>query len=81
MGYDELTTEVRKLLRAAIEARYRGELHAHKVRAQAYADGYMKALGDAGLLGQHELLQLVAETRAELAAAPTSDTERIAAAS
>ena len=79
MGYDELTTEVRKLLRAAFEARWRGELHVHKVRAHAYADGYIKALIDAGLLGQDESLQLVADARAELAAAPAP--ERLAAAS
>jgi hypothetical protein len=78
MGYDELVSEVRKLLRTAIEARYRGELHAHKVRPQAYVDGYMQALTDAGLLGRDELLQIVAETRADLAGEPTS--QRIAAA-
>jgi hypothetical protein len=80
MGYDELTTEVRKLLRAAFEARYRGELHVHKVRAHAYADGYMRALLDAGLLDQQESLRLVADARAELAAASPAS-EGIAAAS
>ena len=54
MGYEELVSEIRKLLRASLEARYRGELHAHKVRAQAYADGYMRALSDAGLVSQDE---------------------------
>ena len=66
MGYEELLSEIRRLLREAIGARYRGELHAHKVRAQAYADGYMRALTDAGLLGGEELLALVAEARTEL---------------
>ena len=78
MGYEELVGEVRKLLRAAIEARYRGDLHAHKVRPQAYADGYMQALSDAGLLGREELLQLVAEARLELQGEPLE--RRIAAA-
>jgi hypothetical protein len=78
MGYEELVVEVRKLLRAAIGARYRGDLHASKVRAQAYADGYMRALSDAGLLGQDELLQVVAETRVELEGKPVA--QRIAAA-
>ena len=78
MGYEELVGEVRKLLRSAIEARYRGDLHAHKVRPQAYADGYMQALSDAGLLAQEELLQLVAETRVELEGEPVE--RRVAAA-
>jgi hypothetical protein len=78
MGYEELLAEVRRLLRESIEARYRGELHASKVRSQAYADGYMRALGDAGLLSRQELLQLVAESRVELAGESTQ--HRIAAA-
>jgi hypothetical protein len=70
MGYEELVGEVGRLLREAIDARYRGDLHASKVRAQAYADGYMRALGDAGLLSREELLQLVAEARLQLAGQP-----------
>ena len=77
MGYEELVNEVRKLLRASLEARYRGDLHVHKVRPQAYADGYMQALSDAGLLGRDELLQIVAETRLALEGEPTE--QRIAA--
>jgi hypothetical protein len=78
MGYDELVTTLRNLLRTSIEARYRGELHAHKVRAQAYADGYMRALADAGLLSQDELLQIVADARVDVAGEPVE--QRIAAA-
>jgi hypothetical protein len=78
MGYDELVNELRTLLRTAIKARYRGDLHAHKVRAQAYADGYMQALQDAGLIGRDELLQIVAEARVDVAGEPIE--ERIAAA-
>jgi hypothetical protein len=69
MGYEQLLAEVRRLVRASIDARYRGELHLHKVRAQAYADGYMRALADAGLIAQDELLQAVAEARNEVAGA------------
>jgi hypothetical protein len=76
MGYDQLVMEVRRLLRAAVDARYAGDLHAHKVRHQAYADGYMKALCDAGLLGSDELLQIVAETRTEIAGAPVAEPVR-----
>jgi hypothetical protein len=79
MGYEELVAEARKLLRAAIAARFRGDLHANKVRAQAYADGYLRALGDAGLLDRAESLLLVTEIRAEVETEPLR--QRIAAAS
>ena len=69
MGYEQLLAEVRRLVRASIDGRYRGEMHVNKVRAQAYADGYMRALTDAGLIAQDELLHAVAEARAEVAGA------------
>lgn len=82
MGYEELLAEVRKLVRESIDARYRGDLHAHKVRAQAYADGYMRALTDARLIGSDELLQAVAAVRDDIAGAATAEVEaRQAAAS
>jgi hypothetical protein len=65
MGHDELMTRVRGLLREAIEMRYQGTLHAKKVQAQAYADGYMRALSDARQLDKDELLQVVSEERAK----------------
>jgi len=77
MGYEELLAEVRKLVRESIDARYRGDLHVHKVRTQAYADGYMRALSDAALVGNDELLHAVAEARAEAAGAAME--QRIAA--
>jgi hypothetical protein len=77
MGYEQLVIEVQNLLRAAISARYRGDLHANKVRAQAYADGYMRALLDAGLISGEELMHVVAQARTEVAGAPVE--ERLAA--
>jgi ribosomal protein L29 len=65
MGHEELMSRVRGLLREAIEMRYQGTLHAKKVQAQAYADGYMRALSDARQVGRDELLQLVSEERAK----------------
>ena len=81
MGYDELSVQVRTYVRQALSSRYQGELHVNKVRPQAYADGYMRALADAGLFSQSELLELVAEARAELSAEVQQqpDTARIAA--
>ena len=78
MGYEQLVAEARRLLSDAIAARYRGDLHANKVRQQAYADGYMRALGDAGLLSQRELLELVVDTRRSVESVPVEP--RIAAA-
>jgi hypothetical protein len=73
MGYDELLNEARKLLRQAIEARHEAGLHARKVGLSAYADGYMRALGDAGLLGRDELLQLVGDVRTEVDGPATAE--------
>jgi len=63
MRHEQLMTRVRGLLREAIELRYAGTLHAKKVQAQAYADGYMRALQDSEQIGQDELLRLVGEER------------------
>jgi len=63
MGQDELKDRVRSLLRRAIEARYEAGPHTRKVQAQAYADGYIRALGDAELLAEHVLRQLVLAER------------------
>ena len=79
MGYEELLNEARKLLRQAIEARHEAGLHARKVGLSAYADGYMRALSDAGLLGRDEILQLVGDVRTELGG-PATAKQRIAAA-
>jgi hypothetical protein len=81
MDFDELSSQVRTYVRAALASRYQGELHVNKVRPQAYADGYMRALADAGLFSQSELLELVAEARAEVNAQAEAQpsTPRIAA--
>ena len=76
MGYEELLVKVQKLMRDGVSARYRGDLHANKVRAQAYADGYMRALLDAELVGHEELLQVVAEARNDVAGASVEQREQ-----
>jgi hypothetical protein len=63
MRHEELMTRMRGLLREAIELRHAGTLHAKKVQAQAYADGYMRALADSEQIGQDDLLRLVSEER------------------
>ena len=78
MGHDELLNEARKLLRQAIEARHEAGLHMRKVGLSAYADGYMRALSDTGLLGRDELLRMVGEVRGEIDGPATE--QRMAAA-
>ncbi|MDD9938575.1 MAG: hypothetical protein OXT09_33505 [Myxococcales bacterium] len=63
MGYEDLIAKLGRLLEASIAARYRGDMHATKVRLSARADGYMEALLDAGLVGRDELLEIVADVR------------------
>lgn len=70
MGHEELLTRVRGLLREAIELRYEGTLHAKKVQAQAYADGYMRALCDSRKVERDELMQLVSEERSKFLEQP-----------
>jgi hypothetical protein len=63
MQHEQLMTRLRGLLREAIELRYAGTLHTKKVQAQAYADGYMRALTDTDQVGDAELLRVVGEER------------------
>ena len=63
MGYEELLSNVRRLCRDAIDARFNPAPHHDRVRAQAYLDGYMRALMDAEHLPDTELLRAVGEER------------------
>ena len=67
MSKDGLMTEVRAHLRRAFYARFEGKVHANKARCQGYADGYMRALMDAGLTDHEQLLRLIAEERSRFA--------------
>jgi hypothetical protein len=64
MRREQLMTELRCLVRRVIASRHRGDLHAHKLREQAYLDGYTRALCDAGVLTADEALQLILQERA-----------------
>lgn len=77
MEYQALVKNAVSLLREAIASRYEAGPHARKVQAQAYADGYMRALVDAQFVDEQQLLELITAERArELdardAAAPLS---------
>ncbi len=67
MGNDGLMGEVRNLLKRAIAAKYEGEMHVKKAQAQAYADGYMRALLDADLIERDALMRVVNEERERFA--------------
>ena len=60
---DELKATLRHLLRDVLEARFEGGRYADLARAHGYADGYMRALVEIGVLNQNELLALVGGER------------------
>lgn len=63
MGTDGVMGELRNLLKRAIAAKYEGTMHVKKAQAQAYADGYMRALLDADLIERDALMRVVNEER------------------
>lgn len=63
MAKDELTRTLRGLLRDVMTARFEGGAYGKLARANGYADGYMRALLDAGIVDQRELLTLVGNER------------------
>ncbi len=63
MNNDELMNTLRDLLRDVLKARFDGAAYAKLARAHGYADGYMRALLDAGLVDRDELLALVGDER------------------
>jgi hypothetical protein len=74
---------LRGLLREALVLKSAGVPHARLTRANGAVDGYMRALLDAGLAEQSELLALVAEERTALGGpatgSPPSDPQILAA--
>jgi len=70
MRKDELMGVLGGLLKDVLKARFAGTERAKLARAHGYADGYMRALLDAGLVDQKTLLRVVSESNtAYLAAA------------
>ena len=63
MNLDELKGTLRGLVRKTIETRFSGANYASLAQARGYADGYMRALLDAGLVDQKQLLELVNSER------------------
>lgn len=63
MNHDEMMTTLRELLRDVLRARFDGAAYAKLARAHGYADGYMRALLDSGLVDRDELLSIVGDER------------------
>ncbi|MGH7294009.1 MAG: hypothetical protein ACRELB_03700 [Polyangiaceae bacterium] len=59
----EVLSELQTMLRDLLAAAAVGGGRARIARAHGYVDGYMRALLDLGIVGQPELLQLVAAER------------------
>ena len=68
MAKEELIDVVRRLLREVVKARFEGGAYARLSRAHGFADGYMAALLDAGVVERDSLLRLVGEERLKLSA-------------
>ena len=65
----EMLDQVRALVADVTRARFEGGAYARLARAHGYADGYMRALLDAGLVSKAELLDAVGEGRREVVGA------------
>jgi len=59
----DMLNELKVMLYDALLAKTRGVAYPRLARAHGYVDGYMKALLDAGIATNQQLLSLVAEAR------------------
>lgn len=77
----EMLNELERMLNDVLLAKAKGVSYQRLARAHGYVDGYMKALLDAGLSTQQELLTMVAKQRAAVdgPAVRVSDASEIAA--
>ncbi len=72
MQRNELLDVLRGLLNEVLRARFDGAAYAKLARVHGYADGYMRALLDAGLAGREELIELVTTERQRFVDSETS---------
>jgi hypothetical protein len=75
----EMLGELRKMLHDVLVARATGASHPRAARAHGYVDGYMRALLEAGVATQQELLTLVGEERAIVSGPATMSVDHVAA--
>ncbi len=69
MTKSQLLAQVRSLTADVTRARFEGGAYAKMMRAHGYADGYMRALLDAGLVERAELLRAVGSGRVDVVSA------------
>ena len=63
MEKEELLKNLRELLQSVLKARFDGAAYAKLTRAHGYADGYMRALLDVGVVDRKALLGVIGEER------------------
>ena len=63
MSEQELLDRVRALVADVTRARFEGAQYAKLARAHGYADGFMRALLDAGLVKRAALLETIGDAR------------------
>ncbi len=68
---DQVLVELRRMLHDLFVATEQGVAQPRLARAHGYADGYMKAMLQAGIVNQRELLTIVAEERGRVAGPAT----------
>ena len=68
---DHVLDELRRMLHDLFVATEQGVAQPRLARAHGYADGYMKAMLQAGIVNQRELLTIVAEERGRVAGPAT----------
>ncbi len=61
-----VAVELKRALSESLALQAHGGLHAKLSKAQGFVDGYMRAILDAKILTQDELLKLVAEVRSQV---------------
>jgi hypothetical protein len=74
----DMLDELKVMLYDALLAKTRGATYPRLARAHGYVDGYMKALLDAGISTNQELLSLVSQARSTVdgpALAETASTD------
>ena len=60
---EKMVGALRDRLHEAFMARYQGAAYARLARATGYADGYLQAMIDAGIVQEKDMLALVGEER------------------
>ncbi len=77
MPVQELKSTLRELLRDVLRARFDGVQYSRFARMHGYADGYMRAMLDAGLVARTELLDLVGDERHRFIQASSASPESV----